>query len=107
MQQTLEQKIAQKEAEIARLREQARALENGQKIILGGLILHAARTDARIRRWLLDEAAKTVTRDADKKRLAPLIAELAALPAPLAAQPEDPPDYQPQTYEVADDAGPR
>lgn len=93
MQQTLEQKIAQKEAEIARLREQSRALENGQKIILGGMILNAARTDARIRRWVLDEAAKTVTRDADKKRLAPLLDELAALPPPD-AQPQ--PDYQPQ-----------
>ena len=90
---TLEQKIAQKEAEIARLREQSRALENGQKIILGGMILNAARTDARIRRWVLDEAAKTVTRDADKKRLAPLLDELNAMLEP----PVNPPDYLPET----------
>ena len=91
--QTLEQKIAQKEAEIARLREQSRALENGQKIILGGMILNAARKDERIRRWVLDEAARTVTRDADKKRLAPLITELSAMLEP----PAQPPEYLPET----------
>lgn len=50
---TIEQKIAQKEAELARLRNQSRALENGQKIILGGMLLAEARKDAKIRQWLL------------------------------------------------------
>ena len=50
---TIEQKIAQKEAELARLRNQSRALENGQKIILGGMLLAEARKDAKIRHWLL------------------------------------------------------
>jgi len=77
---TLDQKIAQKEAELARLRQQSRALENGQKIIIGGLMLSAARQDPRIRKWLLDEAGKNVTRDVDRKRLAPLLEELRALP---------------------------
>lgn len=77
---TIEQKIAQKEAEIARLREKSRALESGQKIILGGLLLNAARKEPRIRKWLLEEAAKVVTRDADKNRLSPLIEELANMP---------------------------
>lgn len=81
MTQTLEQKIAQKEAELSRLRQQSRALENGQKIILGSMLLNAARNDQKMRKWLLDEVAKVVTRDVDKKRLAPLLAELAALPA--------------------------
>lgn len=80
MPQTLEQKIAETEAKLARLREQGRKLENGQKIILGGLLLNAARHQPRIRRWLLDEAAKVVTRDVDKRRLAPLLDELAKLP---------------------------
>lgn len=74
---TLEQKIARKEAELARLRQKSRALENGQKIILGGLLLNAARTDENIRQWLLDHAEKVVTREVDKARLAPLLAELA------------------------------
>lgn len=76
MARTLEQKIAALDAKIARLRYQNRKLETGQKIILGGMLLNAARRDSRIRRWLIDEAAKTVTRNLDKKRLAPLIEEL-------------------------------
>ena len=76
---TIEQKIAQKEAELARLREKSRALENGQKIILGGMLLAEARKDAKIRRWLLDMARATVKRDVDQKRLEPLLAELEAI----------------------------
>ena len=69
------QKIAQLEAQIARLREESKRLENGQKIILGGMLLAAARTDPAMRKWLLAEAAK-ITRPADVKRLAPLLAEM-------------------------------
>lgn len=76
---TIEQKIAQKEAELARLRNQSRALENGQKIILGGMLLAEARKDAKIRQWLLSMVQATVKRDVDRRRLAPLIDELAAL----------------------------
>ncbi len=74
---TIEQKIAQKEAELARLREKSRALENGQKIILGGMLLSEARKDAKIRQWLLDMAKATIKRDVDQQRLAPLLVELA------------------------------
>ena len=76
---TIEQKIAQKEAELARLRNQSRALENGQKIILGGMLLAEARKDAKIRHWLLSMVQATVKRDVELRRLAPLIDELAAL----------------------------
>ena len=41
-QRTLEQQIAEAEARLARLRTQSRQLENGQKIILGGMLLAAA-----------------------------------------------------------------
>ena len=76
---SIDQKIAAAEDRLNRLRQQSRQLENGQKIILGGLLLSAARHDQRIRKWLLDEAAKSVTRDVDKARLAPLLDELAAM----------------------------
>ncbi|NML19177.1 hypothetical protein HHL10_29845 [Azohydromonas sp. G-1-1-14] len=76
MTRTLEQKIAALDAKIARLRHQSRKLEAGQKIILGGILLNAARNNPRVREWLLIEASKVVTRDADKKRLAPLLDEL-------------------------------
>lgn len=78
MSQTIEQKIAETEAKLARLRKQSRSLEDGQKIILGGLLLNAAKSQPRIREWLLKEAVERVTRDADKKRLDPLLAELRA-----------------------------
>ena len=38
-----EQQIAELEAQIARLRERKRTEENGQKIILGGMLLASAR----------------------------------------------------------------
>ena len=79
MARTLEQKIAALDAKIARLRHQSRKLETGQKIILGGLLLNAAHNEPRIREWLLKEAARAVTREIDKKRIAPLLNELARL----------------------------
>ena len=76
---TLEQQIAEAEARLARLRTQSRQLENGQKIILGGMLLAATRHDPKIRAWVLEEAHKAVTRDIDKKRLQPLLDELRAI----------------------------
>lgn len=73
MAQTIEQKIAETQAKLTRLRNQERQLENGQKIILGGMLLQAAKKDPSMRRWVLDNAAKFVTREADKKRLEPLL----------------------------------
>ena len=77
---TIEQQIAQKEDELARLRKKSRELENGQKIILGGMLIRAARENAKIRTWLLGEAEKSITREADKKRLAPLLDFLRLTP---------------------------
>ena len=79
MARTLEQKIAALDARIARLRQQSRKLETGQKIILGGMLLNAARKNHKIREWLLEEANKVVTREIDKKRLAPLLEDLNKL----------------------------
>ena len=76
---TLEQKIAQKEAELARLKAQSRALETGQKIILGGMLLVEAKKDPKIRAWLLERVQSTVKREVDLKRLEPLLGELHAL----------------------------
>ncbi|WP_205316010.1 hypothetical protein, partial [Ochrobactrum sp. 3-3] len=76
---TIDQKIARKEAELARLRQQGRALETGQKIVLGGLLLNAARNDPAIRKWLIAELPSAVTREVDRKRLAPIVAELVKL----------------------------
>lgn len=76
MARTLNQKIAEAEARLARLRKQERSLEMGQKIILGGMLLNAVRHDPKMRDWLLEEAAQSIIREADQKRLKPLIEEL-------------------------------
>jgi hypothetical protein len=68
-QRTLEQQIAEAEARLARLRTQSRQLENGQKIILGGMLLAAARHNSKIRAWVIKEAGKAVSRDVDNNRL--------------------------------------
>ncbi len=83
---SLHQKIAEAEARLARLREQSRKMENGQKIILGGMLINAARKNPKIRQWLLDEAEKSINRDVDKKRLEPLLDTLRSTSEP---QPEN------------------
>ena len=82
MAQNLQQQIAEAEARLARLREQSRKTENGQKIILGGMLLNAARKNLKIRHWLLEEAERSITRAVDKKRLAPLLDTLRETPEP-------------------------
>lgn len=78
MPRTPEQQIAELEAKIARLRQKSRALDNGQKIILGGMLINAARHDPAMAKWVLHEASKAVTREVDQRRLSPLIDELRA-----------------------------
>lgn len=76
---TLEQKIAQKEDELARLKEQSRKLENGQKIITGGMILSIARKDPQRAKTLLEDINREVTKKADIDRMQPIIDELTAI----------------------------
>lgn len=73
---TLEQKIAQKEDEIARLKEQARKKESGQKIVIGGLMLSVAKDDSRVAKQLLELIESKVTRKTDLKRLDNVIDDL-------------------------------
>lgn len=73
---TLEQKIAQKEDEIARLKEQARKKENGQKIVVGGLMLSVAKDDSRVAKQLLELIETQITRKTDLDRLDNVIDEL-------------------------------
>lgn len=82
MTRNIDQKIAEAEAKLARLRQQSRQLENGQKIILGGMLLNAAKKDQKIREWLINEAVNSITREADKNRIAPLIDELKQIDTP-------------------------
>lgn len=76
---TLEQKIARKEAELNRLKEQSRKLENGQKIIIGGMMLSIARKDTQRAKTLLEDINREVTKKADLDRMQSVIDELKAI----------------------------
>lgn len=76
---TLEQQIAQKQDELARLKEKAQKQENAQKIILGGMLLSGARKNNDVARMVLDMISKEVNRDTDKKRLENVVNELQGL----------------------------
>lgn len=73
------QQTAKLDKQLAQLRTQKRKQETGQKVILGGLTLNTARHNAKYRKWLRDEIAQQVKREADLKRLAPLLAEFDEL----------------------------
>ena len=76
---TLEQKIAQKEAELARLKTAQRKLETGQKIIVGAAILKAAKASPKTAKWLVKVLKSEVTREIDLKRIQPILDEITRL----------------------------
>ena len=76
---TIEQKIARKEAELNRLKEQSRKLENGQKIITGGMMLSLARKDTQRAKTLLEDIEREVTKKTDLDRMQSVIDELKAI----------------------------
>lgn len=73
----LRQQIAQKEDELARLKDRIKKQDVGQKIVIGGLVLSIARENPKIAEWLLGEINSRVTRKEDLKRIEPLVAELS------------------------------
>ena len=76
---TLQQKLAQQEAELNRTKERIRKLENGQKIITGGMMLSIARKDTQRAKTLLEDINREVTKKADLDRMKPIIDELKAV----------------------------
>lgn len=70
---TIEQRIVQKQAELARLKNKTRSLETGQKIVLGGLLMELMREDKKIAEWAVAQINKKVTRPADRDRVTPLL----------------------------------
>lgn len=76
---TLEQKIAKKEDELNRLKEQSRKLENGQKIITGGMMLSIARNDTQRAKTLLEDYKQYITKKTDLERIQPILDELTAI----------------------------
>lgn len=73
---TIEQQIAKKESELARLKDKKKKLANGQKLIIGGMMLSMARDNQQVSQKLLEWINKEVTRQADLDRLEPVVEEL-------------------------------
>ncbi len=78
MSRTLEQKIAEAEARLQRLKAKSRSLDTAQKVIVGAAMLARVRRpeEAQLRAFLLQFLRKEVTRQADVNRIQPLINEL-------------------------------
>ena len=91
---TLEQQIAQKQEELNRLKEKAKTLENGQKIVLGGMVLSVARKNPQFARQLLNMIGNEINRDTDKKRLENIIDELKGIVSDNQPQAQTPLNHQ-------------
>ena len=89
MSQSIEQKIAQKEDEINRLKEQKRKKETGQKVIIGGLMLSVAKNDSKVAKQILDLIESQITRKTDLNRLDNVIEDLKKKANELNHQPLD------------------
>jgi len=87
MTQTIEQKIAETEARLQRLKTKAKASETRRKIITGSLVItHALKTPQQAQ--ALAEILRTgLTRDIDRKELEPLMKLLDAKAAETEARP--------------------
>ncbi|EHT7726474.1 mobilization protein [Escherichia coli] len=85
MSRTLEQKIAEAEARLQRLKAKSRSLDTAQKVVVGAALLAKVRKpeEVQLRAWLLQFLKAEVTRQADVSRIQPLIDELTALPKPV------------------------
>lgn len=67
---------AREEDRLARADTKSKSLQNGQKIIIGGMVLAMARKNAGLSEFLLAAIPEEVTRENDIKRLDDIIIEL-------------------------------
>lgn len=78
MAQTLEQKIAEAQAKLARLKDKARSEDTRQKIVVGAAVISQALRSASLAGRLLAILEAEPLRDHDKKAVAGLIDKLKA-----------------------------
>lgn len=76
---TLEQQIAASQAKMSRLMAKKRAEDTGRKVIAGALLINEAVKDKEIAAWFVKKARERVTREADIKRLEPLLEQIDRL----------------------------
>lgn len=76
---TTDQRIALLQQQINQLRNNKRKEEARRKIIIGGMMVSLAKKDKAICSQLLNLIDKNITREADKKRIQPLVDELKSI----------------------------
>lgn len=84
---SINQEIAHLEAKLARMRESKRKLSDGQKVIIGGMMLALAEADPAAKKRLIELLEKNITRPADVRRIAPLVEQLKGVQAQTANAP--------------------
>ncbi len=78
MARTIDQKIAEAQARLNRLRTRQKATETRRKIIVGAIVTTEALKDPKIARWMAATLRKNTTREVDQKELTGLLADLDA-----------------------------
>ena len=78
MARSIDQQIAEAQAELARLKTRAKATETRRKIIVGAIVTTEALKDPKIARWMAATLRKNATREVDQKELTGLLADLDA-----------------------------
>jgi len=76
MTQTIQQKIAETEARLQRLKAKAKADQTRQKIIIGSILINDALNDPRRAKYLAERVRTGLTRDIDLKAVAALLDQL-------------------------------
>lgn len=76
MARTIEQQIAEAQNKLARLKSKQRTKDTRRKIVVGAAMLAEIRDNPAAAALLLDTLKRRITRDVDKRDLAPVIEEL-------------------------------
>jgi len=76
MTQTIQQKIAETEARLQRLKAKAKADQTRQKIIVGSILINDALNDPRRATYLAERIRTGLTRDIDLKAVTTLLEQL-------------------------------
>lgn len=76
MSRTVDQKIAEAEAKLQRLKVQKKANATRRKIIVGSIVITEGLNSPRFAKWLAETLRKRATREVDQKEIADLLAQL-------------------------------
>lgn len=78
---SIDQKIAETQAKLARLKERQKAGETRRKIIVGAIVTSEALKDPKIARWMSATLRRKVSREVDQRDITGLLDELDTVAA--------------------------